>query len=279
MMKIQPPRMSRAPWGLLCNSPDCREQEWGLPTCFTRGELGPIQYIFVFTDYFKPTYKQKPYISYMYYISYISYILNTQNNDVIISQIQTIQATCHNLHTHLHHSSPTHPTIHSIASYHPSHSNVSTRNDVNKKKSSRSKTFGDHLGEKDIGHIWIVSQNINCLGVVPYNNPKQDRAINWLIQHEVDMELRFIYFLILNEFLKGFKIRDGQKIVLVLQITNMRKWRSFNMVEQQLQLLIKPHIEYHRPGEILLDLAGGAGSYSMQFLFLHNCAALPKVHG
>jgi len=64
---------------------------------------------------------------------------------------------------------------------------VSTRNDVNKKKSSRSKTFGDHIGEKDIGHIRIVSQNINCLGVVPYNNPKQDRAINWLIRHEVDI--------------------------------------------------------------------------------------------
>jgi len=57
MMKIQPPRMPRAPWGLLCNSPDCRQQEGGLPTCFTRGELGPIQYIFVFTDYFKPIYK------------------------------------------------------------------------------------------------------------------------------------------------------------------------------------------------------------------------------
>ena len=113
--------------------------------------------------------------------------LNTQNDDVIISKIQTIQATCQNLRTHLHHSSPTHPTIHSITPYHPSRPNVITRNDANKEKRSRHKTFGDHLGEKDIGHIRIVSQNINCLGVVPYNNPKQDRAINWLIQHEVDI--------------------------------------------------------------------------------------------
>ena len=55
------------------------------------------------------------------------------------------------------------------------------------KSDNKYRTFGDHFGEKESNHIRIVSQNINCLGVKPKNNPKQERLLNWLIQNEIDI--------------------------------------------------------------------------------------------
>ena len=68
----------------------------------------------------------------------------------------------------------------------PSFKNTSSKPSPNKNH-SKYKTFGDHLGEKDSDDIRIVSQNINCLGVSTFNNPKQERALNWIIRHEVDI--------------------------------------------------------------------------------------------
>ena len=56
-----------------------------------------------------------------------------------------------------------------------------------KRKQPKSKTFGDCLVEKETGVIRIVSQNVNCIGVNSENNYKQERAKNWIYDHEVDI--------------------------------------------------------------------------------------------
>jgi len=47
--------------------------------------------------------------------------------------------------------------------------------------------FGDHIIQKEEGIVRIASQNVNCIGIAPEINPKQDHAKNWILQNEVDI--------------------------------------------------------------------------------------------
>ena len=77
------------------------------------------------------------------------------------------------------------PETFNISSYKPTQ--TFNHSEVNTNKYSKYRTFGDHFGEKETGHIQIVSQNIYCLGIKSKNNSKQDRLINWLLQSEINI--------------------------------------------------------------------------------------------
>ena len=60
-------------------------------------------------------------------------------------------------------------------------------NNNNISKNDQFKTFGNNMKRKEEGMVRIVSQNIGCLGVNTLTNSKQDTAIQWLINNEVDI--------------------------------------------------------------------------------------------
>jgi len=51
----------------------------------------------------------------------------------------------------------------------------------------KKETFGNPMGQKKDGMIRIISQNIGCLGINSKSNPKQDTAIEWIHQNEIDV--------------------------------------------------------------------------------------------
>ena len=124
-------------------------------------------------------------------LSSITDSTNTKNSsdDVFVSNIKHIQSSCQNLRHKFSQvearSKPSKMTF-SITPYVPPINNK-INHDRSHLNSSKYDTFGDQMDEKGSGHIRIVSQNINCLGVRNSNNSKQDRAINWLINNEVDI--------------------------------------------------------------------------------------------
>jgi len=61
------------------------------------------------------------------------------------------------------------------------------RKQKKKKNKQHFRTFGDHLVDKEDHLCRIVSQNVDCIGVVSKDNYKQEKAKDWLIQHEVDV--------------------------------------------------------------------------------------------
>ena len=110
------------------------------------------------------------------------------SDDVFISNIKHIHSSCQKLRYNLSQveaRSNSSKMTFSITPYVPPKNNAINYN-RSQSKSSKHDTFGDQMDQKGSGHIRIVSQNINCLGVRHYNNPKQDRAINWLINKLVN---------------------------------------------------------------------------------------------
>ena len=107
-----------------------------------------------------------------------------KNNDIILSKIHHIHSTC--LQARPSKQPMTPPKCAYDVTPYKNPTNTSSKSSPNQNH-SKYKTFGDHLSEKDPDDIRIVSQNINCLGISTINNPKQERAINWLIRHEVDI--------------------------------------------------------------------------------------------
>ena len=112
-----------------------------------------------------------------------------------------------------------------------------TNNKSKSPKYSKYKTFGDPFDQKEDGHIRIVSQNINCLGIKAKNNPKQERLINWLIQNKIDIiglqELGIAFHLLLPHLKLKERIQDPRWTKLRVCTINIRKLIESNLEELQ----------------------------------------------
>ena len=54
-------------------------------------------------------------------------------------------------------------------------------------KENKSRTFGNSISTKKDGIIRIACQNLGCLGILNTANDKQDSAIKWIVNNEIDI--------------------------------------------------------------------------------------------